>query len=202
MHADVVEQGTGAVFNGTVDRNFEFTRQIGKFRMECGPLSDQFRVRARIDQLVIGDSGKLVRRGIADAIARRLDGVHFHAGEVGEDIGYSFKLGPVVLDVLAGGEVGIATIIFTCNFSKHPQLARGNQAIGNRYTQHRRMLLNVQAILQAQWPELVLGQLTSQKTPRLVAKLCDAFINNGLVVLIVFVHIWFASLLFPRLGKW
>ena len=34
MHTDVMEKRTGAVFDGTVDRDLELARQIGKFRMK------------------------------------------------------------------------------------------------------------------------------------------------------------------------
>ena len=136
---------------------------------------------------------KLVRGGVAYAISGRLDSVHFNTGQIGQDVGDVFQLGPVELNVLAGGEVGIATIIFACNRGQHAHLPRRNQAVRNRHPEHRRMLLYIQTILQTQRAEFVLGQIASQKSFRLVTKLRDALVNNGLVVLIVFVHISFGS---------
>ena len=71
------------------------------------------------------DPCKLIRSGIADAIAGRLDGVHFNGGEIGKDVRYRFKLRPVVLDVLARGEVRVAAIIFAGDVCKQAQLPRG-----------------------------------------------------------------------------
>ena len=50
------------------------------------------------------------------------------------------------------------------------------------------MLLDVQAVLQAQRPELVLGQLAGEKAPRLVAELGDALVDDALVEFVVAVH--------------
>jgi hypothetical protein len=41
--------------------------------------------------------------------------------------------------------------------------------------------LDVQAILEPQRPELVLGQFPDQKAARLVAKLRDAFVDEALI---------------------
>ena len=51
------------------------------------------------------------------------------------------------------------------------------------------MLLDIQAILQTQGAKFVFGQLAGQKAFGLVAKLRNALVDNGLVVLIVFIHI-------------
>src|SRR5512135_347304 len=50
------------------------------------------------------------------------------------------------------------------------------------------MALDVQAIAQAQGPELFLGQLPGEVAARLVAELRDARIHEGLVELVVLVH--------------
>ena len=52
---------------------------------------------------------------------------------------------------------------------------------GIAIAQHRRMLLDVEAVLQAQRPELVLGQLAGEEAPRLVAELGDALVDDALV---------------------
>ena len=70
------------------------------------------------------DAGELVGCCVADTISGCLDGVHFNAGEISQDIRDAFQGWPVVLDVLTRGEVGIAAIIFTGNGCKHPQLTR------------------------------------------------------------------------------
>ena len=65
---------------------------------------------------------------------------------------------------------------------------RRQQAVGNRDAQHRRVLLDVQAVLQPQRPELVLGQLAGQEAPGLVAELRDALVDDALVEWVVAVH--------------
>ena len=124
MHTDVVKQRTDAVLPGTVHRDLELARQIGKFRMERRPLPDQFRVWTRIDQFVVCDTGKLVRCGVANAVTRGLDGVHFNAGQISQYVGHALQCRPVKLDVLASGEVGVAAIISSRNRGQHAQLSR------------------------------------------------------------------------------
>ena len=50
------------------------------------------------------------------------------------------------------------------------------------------MLLDVEPVLQAQRPVLVLGQLAGQEAPRLVAELPDPLVDEALVEGVVSVH--------------
>jgi len=50
------------------------------------------------------------------------------------------------------------------------------------------MLLDIEAVLQPQRPEVVLGQLAGQESTRLVAKLLDSFVDEAAVEGIVAVH--------------
>src|SRR5438874_1507806 len=52
----------------------------------------------------------------------------------------------------------------------------------NSDPQHRRVLLDVQAVLQTQGAKLVLRQLAGEKAPRLIAKLSDALGNEAVIV--------------------
>ena len=108
-----------------------------------------------------------------------LDRVHLDRRELGEDVGHVLELRPVELDVLARGEVAVAAVVLARDVRELAQLRRRQQAVRNRDAQHRRMLLDVQAVLQAQRPELVLGQLAGEKAARLVAKLRDALVRRG-----------------------
>ena len=99
--------------------------------------------------------------------------------------GTSSSLRPVELDVLARGEVAVAAVVLARDVRQHAQLRRRQQAVGNRHAQHRRVALDVQAVLQAQRAELVFGQLAGEKAPRLVAELRDAFVDDALVVVVV-----------------
>ena len=50
------------------------------------------------------------------------------------------------------------------------------------------MALDVEAVLQAQRAELVLGQLAGEVAARLVAELGDPFVDDGVVEVVVAVH--------------
>src|SRR5262249_13066902 len=58
----------------------------------------------------------------------------------------------------------------------------------NRDAVHVRVALVIQTVLQAQRTELFLAQFARQTATNLVGVLRDAFIDDGLVVLIVLVH--------------
>ena len=114
--------------------------------------------------------------------------MHLDRGELGEDVRHVLELRPVELDVLARREVAVASVVLAPDVRELAQLRRGKQPVGNRDAQHRRVLLDVEAVLQPQRPKLVLGQLAGEKAARLVAKLRDAFVDEALVVGVVAVH--------------
>ena len=114
--------------------------------------------------------------------------MHLHRGELGEDLGHLLELRPVELEVLARGEVAVAAVVLARDVGELAQLSRGQQAVRNRDAQHRRMALDVEAVLQPQRPELVLGQLAGEEAARLVAELGDALVHQALVDLVVEVH--------------
>jgi hypothetical protein len=51
------------------------------------------------------------------------------------------------------------------------------------------MLLDVQAVFEAQRAKLVLGQLAAEKALRLVAELVHAAVDDRLIELIVAIHV-------------
>ena len=130
----------------------------------------------------------MVAGDVADAIAAGLDRVHLDARQLGQDVGHVFEPRPVELDVLARGEVAVASVILPADVRERAQLSRRQQAVRDGDAQHRRVALDVQAVLQAQRPELVLGQLAGEKAPGLVAKLGDALVDEALVEVVVAVH--------------
>ena len=188
IQADVVKRRRCPVFRRTGYRDLELAREEGELGMKRGPLPQNFAKRTRVKQFIGCHAGELIGSDIAHAIATGLNGVHFDASQIGEDVRGILQPGPVVLDVLAGGEMSIAAVIASRNVREHAQLRRRQQAIGNGHAQHRRMTLDVQAILQTQWPELVLAQVAGEKTAHLIAVLRDAFVDDGAINLIVDVH--------------
>jgi hypothetical protein len=109
--ADVMHGDGGAVFDGAVDGDLELARQGDELGVEGRPLAQHFGIRTRIDDLVGGDAGVRIGGGVADAVARSLDGVHLDRGQVGQDVRRLFQLDPVELDVLARGEVAVAAVV-------------------------------------------------------------------------------------------
>ena len=79
--------------------------------MERRPLPQNFRIGARILDLVCGSAGKLIGGDIADAIARGLDRMHFDAGEFIQNIREFGKGRPVELQVLPRREMAVALVV-------------------------------------------------------------------------------------------
>ena len=122
LNADIVNQNGGAIFGAGIDGDLEFARQVGEFGVERRPLANQFAVRTRVDDFIVCDAGKMVRRGVAHAVAAGLDCVHLDAGEIGQNVRHFFELGPVVLDVLPRGEVAVVAVVLARDVAQHAHL--------------------------------------------------------------------------------
>ena len=68
------------------------------------------------------------------------------------------------------------------------QLLRAQLAVGHGDAQHRRVALDVPAVLQAQRPEVVVGQLAGEVALELVAELRGALVHELAVEFVVAVH--------------
>jgi len=71
----------------------------------------------------------------------------------------------------------IAAVVSARNMCELAQLLRRQQPVGYRHAQHRRVALDIEAVAQPQWPELVLAQPAGEETARLVPKLGDPLIH-------------------------
>ena len=98
-------------------------------------------------------------------------------------------MGPVVLDILSGGEVPIAAVKGSGNVGKHPHLPRGQQSIRNGNAEHGGVPLDVKAVHQSQRAILIFGQFPGKEASRLLPELRRALVDNRLVVMIVLVHV-------------
>ena len=156
--------------------------------MKRRPLPDDLAPGPRILELVRRNAGQGIRGDVADAIAARLDGVHLDGREIGQDVGHVLDPRPVVLDVLARGEMTVAAVVAARDRSEGAQLRRGEKSVRDRDAQHGRVALDVQPIAQPQMPELVVRQLACEKAPSLIAKLRHALVDQRLVDHIVAVH--------------
>ena len=188
VHADIVDERRGAIDRRPAHCNLEFPRQIGEFGVKRRPLAEELGVGAGIDDLVAGNAREMIGGDVAHAISAGLDGVHLHAGELGQDVGDVLQPRPVELDVLARSEVAVTSVILPADVRQLSKLPGRKKAIGNGDTQHRRILLDVQPVLQPQRSKLVFGQFAREKTARLVAKLGDALVHQTLVMAVVLIH--------------
>ena len=188
LQTDVMETDGRPVVRRTGHRNLELARQIREFRMQARPLTDDLGHWTRIDNLVCGGTGELVSGHIANAIARCLDGVHFHARQLFQDHRNVLEFGPVELDVLPRGEVPVATVISARDMRQLAHLPGRQRAIGHRYPQHIGVELQVEPVHQPQGPELVLGELARQAALHLVCKLCCATRYESGVEFVISIH--------------
>ena len=149
VDTDIMYLRRGAVVLRTGNRDLELARQEGKLRMEGGPLANNLTVRARVFQLIPGDTGEVIGGDVAYAVAAGLNRMHLHTGKIGQDIRHGFQFGPVELYVLAGTEMAVTLVIFLRDMRQHAQLSGRQQSIGNGHTQHGCMALDIQTVHQA-----------------------------------------------------
>ena len=157
--------------------------------MERGRLAQQLGPRARIGDLVRCGAGILIGRQVADAFAAGLDRVHLDGGELGQNIGRLLQLDPIVLDVLPRREMAVAAIICAGDMAEHPHLPAVQRPIGDGDAQHIGVKLQIEAVLQAQRLELILGHFAGDAAADLIAEFVHAGIDDRLVVFVVSVHV-------------
>ena len=138
-------------------------------------LADQLRPDPRILDLVRRSTGPLVRGEIANAIAARLHAVHADAGECRHGVGEFLELDPVVLNVLASGEMAVTAIEAPRHMRQHAHLRRRQRTVGNGSAQHVSVQLKINPVHQPQRLEFILCQLAGQAARDLVAKFRDSF---------------------------
>ena len=178
----------GTVIGRARHRDLELARKIGEFRVQARPLTDQFADRAGIGNLVRRDTGPLVGRDIADAVAAGLDGVHLHVGEIVEEIRHLFQPGPVVLDVLARGEMAVSAVVFFGDVGQLPQLDGRQRAVGDCDAQHIGVKLQVESVHQPERLELFFRDFACEASGHLFAELGHPFPHEAVVKFVVTIH--------------
>ena len=84
------------------------------------------------------------------------------------------ELEPVELEVLARGEVAVAAVVLAAMSASLRSWRERQRAVGDGDAQHVGVELQIEAVLQPQRLELVLGQLAREAALHLVAELRDA----------------------------
>jgi hypothetical protein len=173
---------------GCGDRDLELARQEREFRMQRGVLPQDFRPDAGILDLARRHAGPLVRGDVAHVVAGSLHGVDADFGKIGQRIRQFGKLDPVVLDVLAGGEMAIAAVVAARDMRKPSQLLRRQRAVGNGDAEHVGVQLQINAVLQPQHLEFVLGELAGKTALHLIAKFRHAFVDQRAIEFVICIH--------------
>ena len=181
--------GNRAVVGRAGHGDLELARQELEFRVVGGPLPDQLGHGAGILDLVGRSPREMVGGHVADRVAAGLDGVHLHRAEGVQHVGNVAQLRPVVLDVLAGGEMAVALVPTLGQVGELPHLGAVQRAVGNGHAQHVGVQLQVDAVHQAQGLEFVLGQAAVDAAFHLRAELKGAFCHEGGVEIGVVVHL-------------
>jgi hypothetical protein len=111
VQPDVVHEGGRAIIGRAVHGDLELARQEAELGMESRPLPDELAPDKGVDDLVGRHTGEVIGGDVADAVARGLDRVHLHAGELAQDVGDPLQARPVELQVLPGGKMAVAAVV-------------------------------------------------------------------------------------------
>ena len=109
-------------------------------------------------------------------------------GEIGQRIRQFGELDPVELDVLPRGEMPVAAIVAARDMREPPQLLRRQRSIGYGDAKHIGMQLQVDAVLQPQHLEFVLGEFAGQPALHLIAEFRDTFVDERAVEFVICIH--------------
>ncbi|MNN15995.1 hypothetical protein D3C81_1291200 [compost metagenome] len=114
--------------------------------------------------------------------------MHLDLGQALENVRHLSQFDPVELDVLARGEVAVAAVVLAGDLRQGAHLPGTQGAVGDGHAQHVGMLLQVQAVLQAQGQELFFTQFASHEPAHLIAKLRHALEHQRTVILVIVIH--------------
>ena len=83
-----------------------------------------------------------------------------------------------------------AAVVAARDFGELAQLPGGELAVGDGDAQHRAMALDVEAVLQAQRTQFVVGKRSGEMALDLAAILRDALVYHPLVDAVVAIHVF------------
>ena len=188
LQPDVVPAGRRAVFLRAVDGDLELARQRGELGVQARPLAHDFAERPRVGNLVGGDAGQRIGGDVADAVAAGLDAMHADLGQLVHHVGGALQRDPVELDVGARREVAVAAVVGARDSRQPAQLRAAQFAVRDRDPGHRRVALDVPAVLPPHVAEVVGAERAGQVALELVAELRGALRDEAAVEVVVVVH--------------
>ena len=114
--------------------------------------------------------------------------MHLDIGEQAEDGRHVAQLRPVELQVLARGEMAVAAVIALADQGELSELPRIQRAIGHGDPQHIGVELEIDAVLEPERLELVLGQRAVEPARDLVGELGHPLPDETLVEFVITIH--------------
>ena len=134
--ADVVDLRIRAPNRAAGDGNLEFARQIVKVVVPLERVRDCNSKRRSIDDFVVSDASQRAAGDVAHHVAAGPFRREPHGVERFHDLRQRLNGEPVVLDVLADGDVGKVPPVAARNFRKHASLVSPQNAVGDADPHH------------------------------------------------------------------
>ena len=151
-------------------------------------MADQFGHWAGIGHLIGAGPCEMIGSDIADRIAAGLDRMHAHIGQGLQHGGHIFEFWPVILDILARGEMAIALVPPLRDHRQLAHLAAVQRPIGDRHAQHIGMQLQIKPVHQTQRLELIFRKRAINPPRHLSRELRHAFAQKGFVKVTIEIH--------------
>ena len=169
-----------------VEREFEFARQVAREVLAQERVGKALRIRANVEDFVLRDSGPGAGGHVADRVVARLAIRHPDIGQQVHQVGNPVERDEVILHILPGGEVAAPSAEFVGNAGQLNHLIGGEQPAGDLTAHHLNagLPLSVDAVFQAKWTEVSLGNFPSQEGHCLGPEDLDFFPNRFIVLIL------------------
>src|ERR1022692_1130429 len=185
--ADVVDGALYAILvAAAVEGELEFARQVAGEVLAQEGVGEALGVGADVEDFVARNTGPGAGGDVADGVVAGLAVGEPDIGQEVHQVGDLVERDEVILDVLAGGEVTASAAELVGHARQLNHLARGEQPAGDFAAHHldAGLTLSVDAMLQAKWTEVRLGNLPGQEGQCLGAESLN-FLPNRYIVLIL-----------------
>ncbi len=135
-----------------------------------------FGPRADVEHLERARPGEVAALDVAHGVAARLTTRQAHRGEIAEQLRNTLELYEVELHVLPGGQVTPAAGVLVGDVAEHVELFGRDRAVGRFHAHHlvvAPLALAVDAVVQPEDAEHVLGEVAFEVAPELLFELRD-----------------------------
>src|ERR1035438_1159250 len=183
--ADIVDgAGYAIAAAATIESEFEFAREVAGevLAQECE--GQALGVRANVEDFVVGDAGQGAGGDVADGVVAGFAIGHADIGQQVHEAGDVGERYEVILDVLAGSKVRSAAGEFVGDAGELAGLGSGEKPAGDLATHHldAGLALPVDAVLEAERAEFVLGDLAGQELRGARAEGLDFFADSAIML--------------------